>query len=228
MPELRARPYSFAFHPPSTALLLIDFQRDFLEPGGFGESLGNDVSLLRRTLGPAGRVLAAARRAGLSVLHTREGHRPDLADLSPSKARRGNPSLRIGDPGPLGRLLVRGEPGHDLVAELSPLPGEPVVDKPGKGAFYATDLDTLLRNRGIASLVVCGVTTEVCVHTTVREANDRGYECVVVEDAVGSYFPAFHEAGLEMIRAQGGIFGWTARADDVVAALAEAPRPSPA
>jgi nicotinamidase-related amidase len=223
VPELRARPYPFAFHRESTALLLIDFQRDFLEPGGFGESLGNDVSLLRRTLGPAGRVLAAARRASLSILHTREGHRPDLADLCSSKARRGNPTLRIGDPGPLGRLLVRGEPGHDIVAELSPLPGEPVVDKPGKGAFFATDLDTLLRNRGIASLLVCGVTTEVCVHTTVREANDRGYECVVVEDAVGSYFPAFHEAGLEMIRAQGGIFGWTARADDVVAALA--PRP---
>jgi biuret amidohydrolase len=219
MPAVPARPYPFPFEGRSTALLLVDFQRDFLEPGGFGASLGNDVSLLRKALGPAARVLAAARRAGLAVLHTREGHRPDLADLAPAKARRGNPSLRIGDAGPLGRLLVRGEPGHDIVAELTPLAGEPVVDKPGKGAFYATDLDALLRNRGIASLLVCGVTTEVCVHTTVREANDRGYDCLVVEDAVGSYFPAFQEAGLEMIRAQGGIFGWTAASADVVAAL---------
>ena len=223
MTQVLARPYPFAFDFATTALLLIDFQRDFLEPGGFGESLGNDVSLLRKALAPARRVLAAARAAGLAILHTREGHRPDLADLAPAKARRGNPSLRIGDPGPMGRLLVRGQPGHDIVPELAPLPGEPVVDKPGKGAFHATDLDALLRNRGIGALLVCGVTTEVCVHTTVREANDRGYDCAVVEDAVGSYFPAFHEAGLEMIRAQGGIFGWTARSDDVVAAL-QAPR----
>jgi biuret amidohydrolase len=219
VPELRARPYPFSFEHGSTALLLIDFQRDFLEPGGFGESLGNDVSLLRKALGPAARVLAAARGAGLAVVHTREGHRSDLSDLAPAKARRGNPSLRIGDPGPLGRLLVRGEPGHGIVPELAPRAGEPVVDKPGKGAFYATDLDTLLRNGGIRSLLVCGVTTEVCVHTTVREANDRGYDCLVVEDAVGSYFPEFQRVGLEMIRAQGGIFGWTAVSDDVVAAL---------
>jgi len=217
--EISARPYPFPFHRESTALLMIDFQRDFLEPGGFGESLGNDVSLLRRTLEPAARVLAAARRAGLAVLHTREGHRPDLADLAPAKARRGNPSLRIGDPGPLGRLLVRGQPGHDIVPEVAPAGGEPVVDKPGKGAFHATDLEPLLRNRGIASLLVCGVTTEVCVHTTVREANDRGYDCLVVEDAVGSYFPEFQRVGLEMIRAQGAIFGWTARSVDVVGAL---------
>jgi len=219
VPEIEARPYPFVFSPRSTALLLVDFQRDFLEPGGFGESLGNDVSLLRKTLGPAARVLAAARRAGLAVVHTREGHRPDLSDLAPAKARRGNPSLRIGDPGPLGRLLVRGQPGHEIVPELAPLPGEPVVDKPGKGAFYSTDLDALLRNRGITSLLVCGVTTEVCVHTTVREANDRGYDCLVVEDAVGSYFPEFQRVGLEMIRAQGGIFGFTAASPTVVAAL---------
>jgi nicotinamidase-related amidase len=222
VPEIRARPYPFAFEPASTALLLIDFQRDFLEPGGFGESLGNDVSLLRRALGPAARVLAAARAAGLGVLHTREGHRPDLSDLPPAKARRGNPSRRIGDLGPLGRLLVRGEPGHALVAEVAPAPGEPVVDKPGKGAFHATDLDALLRNRGVASLLVCGVTTEVCVHTTVREANDRGYDCLVVEDAVASYFPELQRVGLEMIRAQGGIFGWTALSDDVLSALGPA------
>src|SRR6185369_4012616 len=178
-PEVRARPYPFAFEPASTALLLIDFQRDFLEPGGFGESLGNDVSLLRQALAPAARVLAAARAAGLPVMHTREGHRRDLADLPPAKARRGNPSLRIGDPGPLGRLLVRGEPGHGIVPELAPRDGEPVVDKQGKGAFYATDLEALLRHRGVRSLLVCGVTTEVCVHTTVREANDRGYDCLV-------------------------------------------------
>jgi len=219
MPVVRARPYPFDFERRTTALLLIDFQRDFLEPGGFGESLGNDVSLLRQALGPAVMVLAAARQAGLAILHTREGHRPDLADLAPAKARRGNPTLRIGDEGPLGRLLVRGQPGHDIVPELAPLPGEPVIDKPGKGAFYATDLDTLLRNREIAALLVCGVTTEVCVHSTVREGNDRGYDCLVIEDAVGSYFPRFQEAGLEMIRAQGGIFGWTAASRDVLAAL---------
>jgi nicotinamidase-related amidase len=152
-------------------------------------------------------------------MHTREGHRPDLADLAPTKARRGNPSLRIGDPGPLGRLLVRGERGHGIVPELLPRDGEPVVDKPGKGAFYATDLEPLLRHRGVRSLLVCGVTTEVCVHTTVREANDRGYDCLVVEDAVASYFPEFQRVALEMIRAQGGIFGWTASSGDVVAAL---------
>jgi len=219
MPVVRARPYPFDFERRTTALLLIDFQRDFLEPGGFGESLGNDVSLLRQALGPAVMVLAAARQAGLAILHTREGHRPDLADLAPAKARRGNPTLRIGDEGPLGRLLVRGQPGHDIVPELAPLPGEPVIDKPGKGAFYATELDTLLRNREIAALLVCGVTTEVCVHSTVREGNDRGYDCLVIEDAVGSYFPRFQEAGLEMIRAQGGIFGWTAASRDVLAAL---------
>jgi len=223
VPAIRAQPYPFPFEHRSTALLLIDFQRDFLEPGGFGESLGNDVSLLRKALGPAAQVLAAARRTGLSILHTREGHRPDLADLAPAKARRGNPSLRIGDPGPLGRLLVRGEPGHAIVPELAPLDGEPVVDKPGKGAFYATDLESLLHNRGIRSLVICGVTTEVCVHTTVREANDRGYDCLVVEDAVGSYDPEFQKTALEMIRAQGGIFGWTAAAAEVLAALEPVP-----
>src|ERR1700687_1887175 len=171
MPLINAEPYEFAFAPNEAALLLIDFQRDFLEPGGFGESLGNDVSLLRKAPGPPAQCLAAARRTGLSILHTREGHRPDLADLAPAKARRGNPSLRIGDPGPLGRLLARGETGHAIVPELAPLDGEPVVDKPGKGAFYATDLESLLHNRAIRSLIVTGVTAEVCVQTTVREAN---------------------------------------------------------
>lgn len=214
-----AQPYAFEFEPASTALLLIDFQRDFVEPGGFGESLGNDVSLLQAALGPAQAVLAAARRAGLLVIHTREGHRSDLADLHPAKRQRGAPSLRIGDRSSQGRLLVRGEPGHGIVAEVAPRDGEPVVDKPGKGAFYATDLEVLLRSRGIRRLIVGGVTTEVCVHTTVREANDRGYDCLVVEDAVASYFPEFHRVALAMIRAQGGIFGWTGESAAVVAAL---------
>jgi nicotinamidase-related amidase len=153
------------------------------------------------------------------VIHTREGHRPDLADLPPAKRARGRLKSGIGDPGPMGRILVRGEPGHDIVPELAPLAGEPVVDKPGKGAFHATDLDAMLRNRGIRQLVVCGVTTEVCVNTTVREANDRGYECLVIEDCVASYFPEFQEMGLRMIKAQGGIFGWVGRSGPLMAAL---------
>ena len=223
MPVVTAKPYDFSFETSGMALLLIDFQRDFVEPGGFGESLGNDVSLLQAALGPARAVLDAARKAGLFIVHTREGHRPDLADLPPSKWRRGDPGSRIGDPGKLGRLLVRGEPGHGIVDQVAPLPGEPIVDKPGKGAFYATDLDALLHARSIRSLIVTGVTTEVCVHTTVREANDRGYESLVVEDAVGSYFPEFQRVALEMIRAQGGIFGWTAGSRAVIQALEARP-----
>jgi len=164
-------------------------------------------------------LLAAARTAGLHVIHTREGHRPDLADLPPSKKARGRLRAGIGDPGPMGRILVRGEAGHDIVPELYPASGEPVVDKPGKGAFYATDLDAILKSRRIAQLIVCGVTTEVCVNTTVREANDRGYDCLVVSDCVGSYFPEFQEMGLRMIKAQGGIFGWVAPSAAVLAAL---------
>jgi nicotinamidase-related amidase len=194
-------------------------QRDFLEPGGFGAALGNDISRLKTAVGPCADVLAAARRAGILIIHTREGHRPDLTDAPPMKVERGDPAMRIGAPGPMGRILVRGEPGHDIIPELYPMPGEPVVDKPGKGAFHATDLDAMLKNRGIAQLIVCGVTTEVCVNTTVREANDRGYECVVVEDCVGSYFPEFQEFGLRMIKAQGGIFGWVASSEAVIAAL---------
>ena len=219
MPAVDAEPYEFELHPKTAALVMIDFQRDFVDPGGFGEALGNDVSLLRRALAPAGRVLAAARERGLLVVHTREGHRPDLADCPPAKRARGRLAAGIGDPGPMGRILVRGEPGHDIVRELSPAPGEPVVDKPGKGAFYATDFDGILRNRGIEQLVVCGVTTEVCVTTTVREANDRGYDCLVLEDCVASYFPRFQEAALEMIKAQGGIFGWVTDSRRFLAAL---------
>ena len=219
MPPIDAEPYDFAFEPAAAALLIIDMQRDFLEPGGFGEALGNDVSLLRRTIGPIRRLLEQSRATGLTVIHTREGHRPDLADLSTAKKLRGNPSLAIGDCGAMGRLLVRGEPGHDIIAELYPQPGEPVIDKPGKGAFYATDLEAILRHRGIRQLIVCGVTTEVCVNTTVREANDRGFDCLVLEDCVGSYFPEFQEMGLRMIKAQGGIFGWVGRPETVMAAL---------
>ena len=202
-----------------TALLVIDMQRDFLEPGGFGESLGNDVSRLRAAVAPCRQMLDTARSLGMLVIHTREGHRPDLSDLPLNKKLRGRLKSGIGDPGPMGRILVRGEYGHDIVDALRPAPGEPVVDKPGKGAFYATDLDSLLHNRGIRQLVVCGVTTEVCVNTTVREANDRGYDCLVLEDCVGSYFPEFQEAALKMIKAQGGIFGWVSNSANILAAL---------
>lgn len=220
-----ARPFPYTFDPATTALLVIDMQRDFLEPGGFGESLGNDVSQLRRTIAPTAALLAAWRDAGLAVIHTREGHLPDLSDCPPAKLARGAPSTRIGDPGPKGRILIRGEYGHDIIDELAPLPGEPVVDKPGKGAFHATELHGLLTRDGIRSLLVAGVTTEVCVHTTVREANDRGYECLVLADCVGSYFPRFHEIGLEMIAAQGGIFGWVASSSDVLTVLPQGVRP---
>jgi biuret amidohydrolase len=220
MAIIEAEPYYFEFELPRASLLIIDMQRDFLEPGGFGAALGNDVALLRRPIAPTRRLLEAARSAGMSVIHTREGHRPDLSDLAPAKKARGRLAVGIGDPGPMGRILVRGEPGHDIIPELYPLPGEPVIDKPGKGAFHATDLDVMLKNRGITQLIVCGVTTEVCVNTTVREANDRGYECLVVADCVGSYFPEFQEMGLRMIKAQGGIFGWVAPSKAVIAALA--------
>jgi len=219
MAKVDAQPYEFEFEPTSTALVIIDMQRDFVDPGGFGEARGNDVSLLRKAIAPTRKVLDAARRRGMLVIHTREGHRPDLSDLPASKKLRGRLKNGIGDPGPMGRVLVRGEYGHDIVDELKPAPGEPVVDKPGKGAFYATDLDSMLHNRGIRQLVVCGVTTEVCVNTTVREANDRGYDCLVLEDCVGSYFPEFQAAALAMIKAQGGIFGWVSDSNKFTEAL---------
>jgi biuret amidohydrolase len=202
------------------ALIIIDMQRDFLEPGGFGESLGNDVSRLQAAVEPCRQVLAAARRAGMLVIHTREGHRPDLSDAPRHKVERGDPASRIGAPGPMGRILVRGEPGHDIIAALYPLAEEPVIDKPGKGAFYQTDLELMLRNRDIDTLFVCGVTTEVCVNTTVREANDRGFRCVVLADCCGSYFPEFHAAGLAMIKAQGGIFGSVAASKPLLDSMA--------
>jgi nicotinamidase-related amidase len=214
-----AEPYTYEFDPAHTALLIIDMQRDFLEPAGFGEMLGNDVSQLRRTIEPNKKLLAAWRAAGLTVIHTREGHRPDLSDLPPAKKIRGGGTTTIGDKGPMGRILVRGEEGHDIIPELYPLPTEPVIDKPGKGAFFATDLHAILQNRGIQKLIVTGVTTEVCVNTTVREANDRGYDCLVPEDCVGSYFPEFQEMGLKMIKAQGGIFGWVSDSTKILTVL---------
>lgn len=219
MVTIDAEPQPIPVDIARTALVIIDMQRDFLEPGGFGETLGNDISLLEAAVGPCQAVLAAARAAGMLVIHTREGHRPDLSDAPKAKVERGEPSLRIGAPGPMGRILIRGEDGHDIIAALKPLPGEPVIDKPGKGAFYQTDLELMLRNRGIDTLLVCGVTTEVCVNTTVREANDRGYRCVVLGDCCASYFPEFHEFGLKMIKAQGGIFGWVSGSQAAIAAM---------
>jgi biuret amidohydrolase len=217
---LQCRPFPIQLDLATTALIIIDMQRDFLEPGGFGELLGNDVSQLRSTIAPTQSVLAAARAAGMLVVHTREGHRPDLADCPPAKLTRGGVTF-IGTDGPMGRILVRGESGHELIRELAPVFGEPVIDKPGKGAFYATDLELILTQRGIRTLLVCGVTTEVCVHTTVREANDRGFECVVLEDCVGSYFPEFQRVGIAMIEAQGAIFGWVSSSNLVCAVLRE-------
>lgn len=216
---LEAEPESLQLEPKHTALLIIDMQRDFVEPGGFGETLGNDVSLLRDCIEPCRQVLAAARAHGLLVIHTREGHRPDLSDAHAQKIQRGNPALRIGDPGPMGRILIRGEAGHDIIPELYPVAGEPVIDKPGKGAFYQTDLELILQTCGIDTLLVCGVTTEVCVHTTVREANDRGLRCVVLGDCCASYFPEFHAVALRMVVAQGGIFGWVSTAQHFLTAI---------
>lgn len=220
--KIQAEPYDFDFDLDSTALVMIDMQRDFVEPGGFGESLGNDVSLLRSSIEPCKDLLETARETGMFIIHTREGHRTDLSDLQPAKQERGNPTMKIGDAGPMGRILVRGEPGHDIIPELYPMDGEPVIDKPGKGAFYDTDLLGILRNRGIRSLIVCGVTTEVCVHTTVREANDRGFNALVPADCTASYFPEFKRVALEMIKAQGGIFGWVSDSDQVIQGLKNA------
>jgi len=210
LPEVAAQGYAYRFEPRSTALIVIDMQRDFVEPGGFGAALGNDVTRLGAIVLTVRTLLDWARGHGIGVLHTREGHRPDLADCPPAKLNRGDPTMRIGAKGPMGRILVDGERGNDIVAELVPLDGEPVIVKPGKGAFWATPLDDMLRWRGVTHLILAGVTTEVCVQTTMREANDRGYECLLIEDATESYFPEFKRATLEMVRAQGAIVGWTA------------------
>jgi nicotinamidase-related amidase len=214
-----ALPFPYEFELARTALVLIDMQRDFVEPGGFGESLGNDVSLLQAIVPATRAVLEAWRAAGGWVVHTREAHLPDLSDCPPAKRARGRPSLRIGDVGPMGRILVRGEPGSGIIDALAPIEGELVVDKPGKGMFHATGLDQRLRERGITHLLFGGVTTEVCVQTSMREANDRGYEGLLLEDCTESYFPAFKAATLEMVRAQGAIVGWTATGAALMTAL---------
>jgi nicotinamidase-related amidase len=222
MAEIDAQPFVFAFRPETTALVVIDMQRDFAEPGGFGASLGNDVSRVTAIVPTVKKLLEGFRAAGLPVIHTMECHRPDLSDLHPAKRDRGNPSIRIGDEGPMGRVLVAGEPGTAILDELAPLPGEIVIEKPGKGAFYATAFGSELERLGARQLVFAGVTTEVCVQTTMREANDRGYECLLAEDATESYFPEFKAAALAMIRAQGAIVGWTATTDQVLEGIANA------
>jgi nicotinamidase-related amidase len=219
MPTIAARPYEFSFEPGGLALLIIYMQRDFLEPGGFGAALGNDVRRLAPAIPCISAMLRAFREAGLPVIHTKECHRPDLSDCPPAKRQRGRGELRIGDPGPMGRILIDGEPGNDFIPALRPEPGEIVIAKPGKGAFYATELDAELQAVGIRQLIVTGVTTEVCVQTTMREANDRGYECLLVEDGTESYFPEFKQATLEMVRAQDGIVGWTTPTARVLEAL---------
>lgn len=217
--KVAATPFPFPFELKSTALVIIDMQRDFVEPGGFGETLGNDVSLLTAIVPACQAVLQAWREAGGMVVHTREAHQADLSDCPPAKRNRGNPTLRIGDEGPMGRILVAGEPGNQIIDALAPEPGEIVLDKPGKGAFYATPLQEILRRNGITHLVFMGVTTEVCVQTSMREANDRGYDCLLLEDCTESYFPHFKRAAVEMIHAQGAIVGWTAPSSALLAAL---------
>jgi nicotinamidase-related amidase len=224
MPTIAAAPYPFAFDPASLALVVIDMQRDFAEPGGFGASLGNDVGRIAAIVPTVRRLLDGFRAAGLPVIHTMECHRPDLSDCPPAKRNRGSPGLRIGDAGAMGRILIAGEPGTAILDALAPLPGETVIEKPGKGAFYATGLGDRLERLGVRQLVFAGVTTEVCVQTTMREANDRGYECLLAEDATESYFPEFKAATLAMIRAQGAIVGWTAPTRDILAAIGEGTR----
>jgi nicotinamidase-related amidase len=219
MAIIKARPFDFDLDRDHVALIIIDMQRDFVEPGGFGETLGNKVTLLQAIIPATARLLGAFRAAGLPVIHTRECHRPDLSDCPPAKRERGKPSLRIGDPGPMGRILISGEPGADIIPELYPIEGEIVLDKPGKGAFYATPLGEILAERKIRQLVFAGVTTEVCVQTTMREANDRGFECLLATDATESYFPEFKKAAIDMITAQGAIVGWAATVDQIVEAL---------
>lgn len=221
MISVDASPFAYSFPPDRIALIVIDMQRDFLEPGGFGQTLGNDPTRLQAIVPMVARLIELFRANRWPVIHTREGHRPDLSDCPPAKRLRGSPTLRIGDPGPMGRVLIHGESGHDIVSELAPAAGEIVIDKPGKGAFYATSLGDDLVRLGATHLVLAGVTTEVCVQTTMREANDRGYDCLLIEDATESYFADFKQAALAMIAAQGGIVGWTAPFSALEAAVAE-------
>ncbi|MBE9191703.1 cysteine hydrolase [Gloeocapsopsis crepidinum LEGE 06123] len=218
---IAAQPYDYELPSDSqkVALLIIDMQRDFLEPGGFGEALHNEVSHLSAIIPTIKNLLEIFRKLQLPVFHTIEGHQPDLSDCPPSKLRRGKSQLKIGDTGSMGRILVLGEPGNAITPQLQPIAGETVISKPGKGAFYNTHLQLHLHKQEITHLIITGVTTEVCVQTTMREANDRGFECLLVEDATASYFPQFKQSTLEMIRAQGGIVGWTATAANVIQAF---------
>jgi len=220
MVPIPARPYPYPLSPKHTALVVIDMQRDFIEPGGFGDSLGNDVARLAAIIPTVAGLIDLFRAQNWPIIHTREAHKPDLSDCPPSKITRGNPTLHIGEVGAMGRLLVAGEPGNQIVAALAPLDGEIVIDKPGKGMFWATGIHERLQAMGITHLVFAGVTTEVCVQTSMREANDRGYECLLIEDATESYFPAFKAATIEMIAAQGGIVGWVAPLSALQEALA--------
>jgi nicotinamidase-related amidase len=222
MIEIDAKPYPYTLTEQPPALVIIDMQRDFVEPGGFGSALGNDVSPLVTIIPVIEKLLQLYRRLTLPVIHTREAHRPDLSDCPVSKRERGRGAIKIGDPGPMGRLLIDGEPGNNIVPALKPIAGEYDIAKPGKGAFYATPLADILKTENITHLLFAGVTTEVCVQTTMREANDRGFECLLIEDATESYFPEFKKATLEMITAQGGIIGWTAGSESVIKAIEKA------
>jgi len=226
MVTISAQPYEYELPASSNvALVVIDMQRDFMEPGGFGDALGNDVPRLQAIVPTLKTLIEGFRALELPIIHTIECHQPDLSDCPPAKIKRGKGELTIGSEGPMGRILIKGEPGNGIIPELAPLPGEFVVHKPGKGAFYATNMELILKEQNITHLFITGVTTEVCVQTTMREANDRGYECLMVEDCTESYFPEFKQSTLEMVRAQGGIVGWTSTAAEVLKGL-EAWKPS--
>ncbi len=218
-PLIAARPYDFILDPGHVALVCIDMQADFSKPGGFGASLGNDVSLIAPCIPVIAKLQRAFREHRLPIIHTKECHRPDLSDLPTSKRERGHLKLKIGDKGPMGRILIDGEIGSDIIPELKPFPDEYLLNKPGKGAFYATGLHEYLKRRAITQLIFTGATTEVCVQTSMREANDRGYDCLLVEDGTESYFPEFKKAAIEMIVAQGGIVGWASTSEKVLAAI---------